>query len=282
MSPEKARKDVKKTKKGIVTAPDRKAQNLATTEILKTNSTFRTMCILESLAGNQGSTLEELAPIVELSRPTLFRFLQVLVKMGYVEKNQDNRYFLTPKLFTVASRSLPETELSRIAQPYMEDMSYRTGETSILSILDGNSALYLIKIESKYNRKFYERIGKKVPLYCTSGKILLAGMDDETLDRYFATEKLIPYTEKTITDEAELRKQIAEIREKGYSISDSEYESGHRSIAAPIYDHEHKVIASLSITWPMFRETSEKFISGLEYLLKVAKQISKIMGCFDI
>ncbi len=279
MSPNKAKKDVKKVS---VSVSKKKAKKSSLPANIATNSTFRTMRILEALACHQGSTLEELAPIVELSRPTLFRFLQVLVTMGYAEKNEDNRYFLTPQLFTIASRSLPETELSRIAQPYMEDMSYRTGETSILSILDGNFALYLIKIESKYNLKFYERIGKKVPLYCTFGKILLAGMDDESLDRYFSTEQLIPYTDKTITDEKQLRKQIKEIREKGYGISDSEYESGHRSIAAPIFDHEHKVIASLSITWPMFRETSEKFMSGLEYLLKVAKQISKIMGCVDI
>lgn len=249
---------------------------------MDSNSTFRTMRIIEELSLHPDVTLDEIAPSVSLSRPTVFRFLQVLQKMDYVEKNKDNRYSLTPKLFSVASRSLPETELSKIAQPYMEDMSYRTGETSILSILDGNSAMYLVKIESKYNLKFYERPGKKIPLYCSVNKILLSGMDDEALNRYFASEQLIPYTANTVTDEQKLRSQLKEIREKGFAITESEYESGHRAIGVPIFGVNHSVIASLSLTWPMFRDTSEKLINGLEYLQKVGKQISILMGCTDL
>jgi len=113
---------------------------------LETNSTFRTMNIIEVMSVNNNLTLEELAPKASLSKPTLFRFLSTLCEIGYVTKNIDNRYSLTYKIFAVASKSLPETELSRISQPFMENISYRTGETSILGVLDGNSVLYLNKI----------------------------------------------------------------------------------------------------------------------------------------
>ena len=246
---------------------------------LATNSTYRTIRILEVLSYYQGITLEELAPILELSKATLSRFLQTLSEMEYIEKSVDNKYFLTPKLFAAASRSLSETELSKIALPYMEDMSYRTGETSLLAIRDGNSALYLTRIESKYNLKFYEGIGMKIPLYCTAmGKVLLTGVDKEELDRFFATEQLIPYTEKTIVDKAELLKDLEEVRRKGFSVCESEYEDGNRSIAVPVYNHVNKIIAALGITWPLFRETSEKFQTGLESVQKYASKISMLMG----
>ncbi|MGP1508596.1 MAG: IclR family transcriptional regulator [Sphaerochaeta sp.] len=251
-------------------------------ESLDSNSTYRTMKILETLSVNPNLNLDELAPLVKLSKPTLFRFLHVLSEIGYIEKNRDNRYSITPKLFKIASRSLAETELSRIAQPYMEDFSLRTGETVILTVLDSNSALYLNKIESKYEIKFYERIGKRVPLYCTSaGKILLSGFSDEDFERYLASEQLIPYTQNTIVDKQILRKNIQEIREKGFVVTESEHESGHKSIAAPIFDREHKIIASMSITWPLFRNSTEKIISSLDLLQKYTHQISILMGYIE-
>ena len=110
---------------------------------LHTNSVYRTLRILESLSYNMGRTLEELAPITGLARPTLYRFLTILTRMGYVSKNKDNRYRLTPRLFTVAAHSIDDVELSRIVKPFMEDLSFETGETTILGIRDDDEMLHI-------------------------------------------------------------------------------------------------------------------------------------------
>lgn len=246
---------------------------------LQTNSVFRTLMILESLSYNHGVTLEELAPIVNLARPTLFRFLQVLTRMNYVEKNQDNRYRLTPKLFTVAAHSIDDVELSRIAKPFLEDLSYETGETTILCILDDWQSLHLMKVESRYTARFYERIGKHSPLYCTSpGLVLLSGMSDDELDVYLYKQRFVPYTFSTVTDPREIRKRIDNIRRDGYAEAISEYEQDVHSLAAPIIDHNNKVIAAVNINWPFFREEPGKRDKCLDGLLQVAHKISQLMG----
>lgn len=246
---------------------------------LSTNSVYRTLKILESLSYHKGLILEELAPIVQLSRPTLFRFLSVLQRMEYVEKDKNNRYRLTPKIFMVAARSIDDVELSRISRPFIEDLSFETGETTIVSILDNDSQLHLQKVESRYTARFYERIGKRAPLYCTaSGKVLLAGMGEDDLSRYLSTERLIPYTMNTVTNPVVLLEQIEDIRRKGYCELVSEYEQDIHTLACPIFDHESQVIAAVSINWPTFREAPGKRDECLEKLKKVASQISQIMG----
>lgn len=257
-------------------------ENVDESSDLSSNSVYRTLRILESLSYNHGLTLEELAPIVNLARPTLFRFLAVLQKLDYVEKNKDNRYKLTAKLFSVAAHSVDDVELSRIAKPFMEDLCFNTGETTILGILDDDSALHLRKIESRYEARFYERIGKRSPLYCTAmGKMLLASMDDEAFSRYLSKERLVPYTIHTITDPVLLRQHVDMIREQGFSETISEYEQDIHSLSCPIYNHDGKIIAAVSINWPLFRETPEKREVCLNGLMHVARSVSTIMGYTD-
>jgi len=246
---------------------------------LTTNSVYRTLKILESLSVNSGVTLEELAPLTNLARPTLFRFLTILQRLDYVEKNKDNRYRLTARLFTVAARSIDDVELSRIAKPFMENLTFLTGETSILCILDDNSALHLRTIASRYEQRFYERIGKRSPLYCTVvGKVLLAGMSEEELTKYISNERFIPYTAKTITNPIKLRENIAEVKKNGFAESINEYEQDIHSIGCPIYDHEGNVIAALNINWPLFRETVGKREECLKALVEASRHISTNMG----
>lgn len=254
-------------------------ENGIETEDLSKNATYRTLTILESLSFHNGIILEDLAPIVNLSRPTLFRFLQVLQKTGYVDKDSFGRYRLSSKIFMLASRSVDDVELSRLAKPYIEDLSYYTGETTILGILDEDEELHLQRIESKFSARFYERIGKRCPLYCTAmGKVLLAGMDDEQLDHYLSKTRLIPYTANTVTSTVSLKKQLMQVREQGYAEVISEYEQDVHSLAYPVFDANKQIIASISVNWPLFRNSEEKRDTYLEKLKDAALSISKIMG----
>ena len=258
---------------------DEDISNGVDSEDLSKNASYRTLTILESLSFHNGIILEELAPLVNLSRATLFRFLQVLQKTGYVDKDKYGRYRLTAKIFMLASRSIDDVELSRLAKPYIEDLSYFTGETTILGIIDEDTELHLQKIESRYSARFYERIGKRTPLYCTAmGKVLIAGMSDEQLDSYLSRVRLIPYTVNTVTSTAVLKKQVLKIREDGYAEANSEYEQDVHSLACPVLDANNNVIASLSINWPLFRDTEGKRDIYLQKLKDAALSISKIMG----
>jgi DNA-binding IclR family transcriptional regulator len=58
---------------------------------------------------------------------------------------------------------------------------------------------------------------------------------------------LKPRTHKTITDETTFRRALAEIRKTGFAVSREETSRGTASIAAPIFDRDGAVRASVSV-----------------------------------
>ncbi|MEC8427494.1 MAG: IclR family transcriptional regulator C-terminal domain-containing protein, partial [Pseudomonadota bacterium] len=60
--------------------------------------------------------------------------------------------------------------------------------------------------------------------------------------------ELPPLTDKTITDETALRKEIQRSKRRGYTVDNEEFEIDLFCIAAPILDRDGNTIAALSIS----------------------------------
>lgn len=76
-----------------------------------------------------------------------------------------------------------------------------------MGVLDGDSAVYMLKIESKYHIRMYSRVGRRMPLYCTAiGKVLLAYMTAEEREAALKGVKLLPMTQNTITSRGTRRR----------------------------------------------------------------------------
>jgi len=117
-----------------------------------------------------------------------------------------------------------------------------------------------------------------MPLHAgASSKILLAYLPAEEQDRIM--ERGLPrYTENTITDPIQLKKELAGIREKGYAYSDQELDSAAKAIAAPIRDHSGKAIAGLSLAGSVDRFNEENLERYIRLVKECADKISKVLG----
>jgi IclR family pca regulon transcriptional regulator len=81
-------------------------------------------------------------------------------------------------------------------------------------------------------------------------------------------------TDHTVVDERELRALLATVRSQGWAAVDQELEAGVRSIAVPIRDGSHKVVAAINASAHAARvpmRTLEK--QFLPRLLDCARQI---------
>jgi DNA-binding IclR family transcriptional regulator len=97
-------------------------------------------------------------------------------------------------------------------------------------------------------------IGTILPAYCTSvGKALLAQQDEDLVHAWAATLEFNRLTPNTIASVDELMEELDRIRERGYAIDDEEREPGVRCIGAPIFDHEHRAVAAISLGAPTDR-----------------------------
>ncbi|MEJ5187939.1 MAG: IclR family transcriptional regulator [Breznakiellaceae bacterium] len=242
----------------------------------------RTFTILEKLSLVSSSSLEDLARATHLAKPTVYRFLQTLRELGYVRKDEGDRWFLTMKLFSVGSRALDHIQLPVVAKPICEELSRSLGETVHLGILDEDEALYVLKVESRYTIRMYSRVGKHIPLYCTAiGKTFLAYMPEKDRETILSRLKLIPFTPHTIKEREALLKELSEIRQYGYARDQEEHEEGITCIAAPIFDGSSTVVAALSVSWPVFRFEPAELGSYIGAIKKAAGEISKILGYIE-
>lgn len=239
----------------------------------------RAFVVIEKLALVSSASLEELSRSARLAKPTTYRFLMTLRDLGYVRKDDGDRWFLTMKLFAIGSKALDHIELPKVARPVAERLSADLGETVHMGVLDEGEALYVLKIESKYTIRMYSRVGKKIPLYCSAmGKVLLADMSDEERKAHIDSMKLVPFTPHTIRTAAALEQELERVRADGFAVDAGEHEEGVACIAAPIRDHSGRAVAAISVSWPTFRFEDERKAEYRSRIKAAAAEISSVLG----
>ena len=246
-------------------------------------SVERALNILEIMAAvGTPITVTEVAGKVKLKISTVHRLLSTLMHRGYVEQEDDNKYRLGLKLMEIGNAVIYYFDIRSVARPYLVELMGRCNETVNLAILDGADVVYIDQVESKnlIIVKMLAQVGNRGPAYCaSSGKALLAFLPPEKLEETLPRLDLVKYTNETISDLNDLRKELKRVREDGYAVDWGEREEHVRCVAAPIFNYENRVVASVSISGPSTRITTYYMKNELVHLIReTAKRISKKMG----
>ena len=86
-------------------------------------------------------------------------------------------------------------------------------------------------------------------MYCTSvGKAILAHLPEKKVKEIWDNSKIVKYTDYTITDFQELKKELEDVRERGYAVDNEENEMGVRCVGAPIFNIKGEVETAISIS----------------------------------
>ena len=202
--------------------------------------------VLQAFSEREALTVSEAAEITGFSRPTVRRLLLTLEQLGYVA-HDGSRYQLTPRVLTFAYSYLSGVQLSRIAQPHLERVAEKTSESCSMGALDGTDVVYLAGVPTRWVMRVTMTVGTRLPAYASSlGRVLLAHLPEARLEAYLGQAELRPLTQYTITDEDELRRELARIREQGWALVDQEFEVGLRSLGAPVRNADGKVVAAVN------------------------------------
>jgi IclR family transcriptional regulator, pca regulon regulatory protein len=179
-------------------------------------------------------SLSEVARATGLTRAAARRFLLTLVKLGYV-RNDGREFSLRPRVLELGYAYLSGLALPEVAAPHMEELVARLHESSSITVLDGHQIVYVVRVPTKRIMTVAISVGTRFPAYATSmGRVLLADLPAEELERYLAEETFEPLTAHTVTSPARLREIVREVAAEGYAIVDQELEEGLRAVAAPI------------------------------------------------
>ncbi len=241
----------------------------------------RAVTILELLwRAGAGLSLQELSVQSGVNPNTVRRIVKALAYHRLVEEEEGTgRYRLGMKLFELGSSVVARLDVRARARPYLERLVLETGETAHLCILDRGEVLYLDKHEPMRTMRIPSEVGRRNPAYCTAvGKALLAYVPEEELEELVRQRGLRAYTRRTITTLAELKQELARVREQGYAVDNEEFEEGLKCIGAPVRDYSGRVVASISIAGPAFRLTEERIPVLAQSVMEVARELSEELG----
>jgi IclR family pca regulon transcriptional regulator len=193
-------------------------------------------------------SLSEVAAATGLARPTARRMLLTLEELGYVRVAQ-GMFALTPRVLELGMAYIGSTSIWDLARPHMEQLVSFTGESSSLAQLDGSDIVYVVRVAVPKIITLAVTIGTRFPALQTSlGKVLLAEMSPEEVERVLAEPSRSGITPLWQPDAAERTRVLCEVRERGWALTDEHLARGIRSIAAPVRDGSNRVVAALNVS----------------------------------
>lgn len=243
------------------------------------SSLAKGLSVIELLVDKGDLSVTEVANHLGYNRAGSHRFLATLQQLGYVEKNTANRYQLTFKIMEMGLRIASQLEIRQVARPYMEKLSSAFNETVNLGYFDGRDVLHVDKIDSREILRIDSVLGSRAPAYCTAlGKVILAFLPDDELDRFLTDVKLAPRGPNTITSRKKLLGELDRIRQQKIAVDNEELATGLRCVAAPIFDHSGRSRYAISVSGPAVRHTPDR-IEQIHPLVKdVCEEISRKLG----
>ncbi|HMN11996.1 MAG TPA: IclR family transcriptional regulator [Bellilinea sp.] len=205
-------------------------------------------------------TLTEISRCVGLPKSTTFRFIEALQSQGILNADPHSHgYRLGYQLISWGSLAQDSIDIRNDAAPFLNELTEKTGETSVLSMRFGNVGTWIEIIESRQPVRLNPKVGQSLQLHAgASSKVLIAFLPDKLLNEILSGMRFEKYGKNSITDVEEFKKELQLIRNQGYATSFEETDIGAMGIAAPVYNHLHEVIAGIGIVAPMLRIPPEK------------------------
>lgn len=224
--------------------------------------------------------IAELANLSGLNISTVHRIVTTLLSRGYLNQRQKRaKYSLSPKLLQFCSNVKKRMKITDVAFPLLDGLNKAVNESVNLAILDRDEAVYVEHIESSHTLRMFTQVGNRVPLHCTGvGKVFLAHMGAEEIERYLKSKGLPRLTGKTITDFNGLKEELLIIKREGVATDDEETEPGLRCVAVPLKNGDEKVVAAISVSGPSARLTDEKMQELKPLVKSCALDISRLIG----
>ena len=240
-----------------------------------TQAVDRAARLLTEVVHSPGSvTFTELAAATGLAKSTTSRLLLALERGGLVRRDGAGRFRPGEVFVRYAWRGGAEAGLVDVAQPYLDRLGEATGETVNLGVERDGMVEQIAQVDCTYLIGGTNWLGRPVPLHCAAlGKVLLA---------YGAVEmppgRLECRTPRTITSRADLDAHLAEVRRRGYAITDEELEPGLVAVAAPVRRDGGTVVAALSVSAPATRLTPARIAGVATECAAQAAALSAALG----
>lgn len=225
--------------------------------------------VLECFATDAALGVTDVARRLGTSKSTAHRLLHTLATRGFVEQDPaSGKYRLGMHLYELGHLARARHRFRHAARPHLETIVAETGLTASFSVPDGADVVSVERIEVGLGGQLLGHVGRRLPLHTTSsGKVVAAF--NPAVDQARRTAGFPPYAARTIRTEADWDDALADVRRRGYAVSDSESFTAMTSIALPVMQRR-VAVAGISAFGPVQEVTAD--LDRLHGLLATAAQ----------
>ena len=226
-------------------------------------------------------TVPEMARDLGIPRSTVFRLVQTLELLGLLQRGEDSHaYRLASGILTLGFAYLASLDVTQVGRAPLEALRDATGHSAHLVIRDGRDVVVVAKAAGGAAFSGALGIGTRLPAHATVlGRVLLADLDTAALSALWPDGALKPYSRQTPTTLAALIEVLRRDRAVGYAVSQSFFEAGISSVAAPVRDSTGRAVAAVNISVQGGQPVAAELIGQVQ---ATAEEISRGLGAAPV
>ncbi len=234
--------------------------------------------VLSVVAAEPDLTMAEIARRLGGSRQRMMRMLRTLEASNMIQRGGDRKsYRLGIRALLISKGAQQQFDIVRLAEPMLERLGEAVQETVQLRLREGPDTVCVARWEPQRPVRVNAVIGVKRPLHVGSGKIFLAYMPEAEREAYLAGA-LERFTENTLTDAAQLRQRLPEIRAAGFVVSQGELSRDMIAVAAPVLAADGAIAACLTVGAPAGRIGPQDVALMRDKVVAAAAELSRQLG----
>ena len=172
---------------------------------------------------------------LQIDKSTMSRLLKTLKDEGFISYLENSNEIIANEISYKTNQSTKIELLIKKTKTLLEEISLKTDECAYLGIFDDYKVSYINQIDlSNRELKTRNNIGIQANLHTSAlGKSILA-FGNYDLEKI----KFNQFTNNTITNIKKLESDIEEVKKRGFSIDNKEYQDGMCCVAVPLFNQK--------------------------------------------
>ena len=236
-------------------------------------SVEKAFVVLEAFRDAGGSlSLSEVSTLTGLDKSAVQRFTRTLCQLGYLEQDPSTRrYAISIRVLGLSFSFLQSNTHIMRAAPLLVNLRNATRERTDMSLIDGESMVFVFRLQSRQEPLQAALVGRRVPIVTSAGgRAVLSHMSDEEAEAIIRSADRKALTPRSLTDPAAIMEQVRIARSQGFAVQAEEWRVGEIVAAAAILDREKRPVGAIHVAALVSEWDAENFARRMGPLVAAA------------
>ncbi len=240
----------------------------------------RALSLLDHLAAErQPLSLAQLAKNLGLPKSSVHGLCSTLLARAYLRRSSEGSYTLGPGVMNLADAFVAGTGVAQEFTALWQGGQSAPDDTVVLAILNDTDVVYVATRSGTQPLGLSFSIGMRLPAYlAASGKAMLAHLPEARVRALFAQHGLRAMAREQAPTLEELLAELAQVRQRGWSVDDESVREGVHCIGAPVFGAGGDVVAGVGMCRQKSLRNPDTREAQRRHVVDVAARLTQRLG----